>query len=156
MTIAQIQSLSLTDCLDRILSRLNMQEPSDAQIAEEFEKYKSELMAVEEARLANLKARFEALSDVGLLQAAGIQNPAKHFQDAVLAAEAAQAESEMQALEQAYAQSSAGLAQAQINAEALAYLAATDWMVLREADSGQPVPSEIKQARAEARARIIR
>lgn len=51
---------------------------------------------------------------------------------------------------------SAQKAQEAINAEALAYLADTDWMVLREADGGQAMPAEIKAERAAARARIVR
>lgn len=35
---------------------------------------------------------------------------------------------------------------------AAAYLAATDWMVIRQSETGQPVPDHILQARAEARA----
>lgn len=35
---------------------------------------------------------------------------------------------------------------------AAAYLAATDWMVIRQSETGQPVPDDILQARAEARA----
>lgn len=46
--------------------------------------------------------------------------------------------------------------QAEINIEAQAYLANTDWFVLRYMDSGVPIPEDIKIARAEARARIIR
>ena len=43
-----------------------------------------------------------------------------------------------------------------INAEALAYLASTDWLIIREVDSGVICPAEIKALRAEARAKIIR
>lgn len=39
-------------------------------------------------------------------------------------------------------------------AEKLAYLASTDWYVIRYADSGVPVPDDIKAARAAARLRI--
>lgn len=39
--------------------------------------------------------------------------------------------------------------------EALAYLSSTDWYVMRSADSGEPMPEEIKQARADARLRVI-
>jgi hypothetical protein len=46
--------------------------------------------------------------------------------------------------------------QERINREALEYLASTDWYVLREADGGKPCPAEIKLARAEARAKIVR
>lgn len=35
--------------------------------------------------------------------------------------------------------------------EALAYLARTDWLVVRQAETGAPVPEAIMQARAEAR-----
>ena len=34
---------------------------------------------------------------------------------------------------------------------AAAYLAATDWMVIRQSETGQPVPDDILRARAEAR-----
>jgi hypothetical protein len=36
-------------------------------------------------------------------------------------------------------------------AEAVAYLAATDWMVVRQAETGQAVPKDVLAARAEAR-----
>ena len=50
----------------------------------------------------------------------------------------------------------AQVAQEVINAEALAYLASTDWLIIREVDSGVPCPVEIKTLRAEARAKIVR
>lgn len=43
-----------------------------------------------------------------------------------------------------------------INAEALKYLADTDWLIIREVDAEVPCPPDIKQLRAEARARIVR
>lgn len=46
--------------------------------------------------------------------------------------------------------------QAEINAEALEYLASTDWMVLREADGGQAMSAEVRAERAAARARVVR
>ena len=46
--------------------------------------------------------------------------------------------------------------QAAINTEALKYLADTDYLVIREVDSGVPCPVEIKQLRAEARLTIVR
>jgi hypothetical protein len=46
--------------------------------------------------------------------------------------------------------------QEKTNAEALAYLASTDWLVIREMDAGIPCPAEIKAERAAARARIVR
>lgn len=50
----------------------------------------------------------------------------------------------------------ARVAQEAINAEALAYLASTDWLIIREVDAGVPCPVEIKTLRAEARAKIVR
>jgi hypothetical protein len=41
-----------------------------------------------------------------------------------------------------------------INSEALAYLASTDWYVIREQETGVVTPEDIKTARAEARERI--
>jgi hypothetical protein len=51
---------------------------------------------------------------------------------------------------------SAKLEQERINREALEYLASTDWLIIRELDAGIPCPADVKQARAEARARIVR
>ena len=51
---------------------------------------------------------------------------------------------------------SAQVAQEAINAEALAYLASTDWLVIREVDAGTECPADIKAERAAARARIIK
>jgi hypothetical protein len=51
---------------------------------------------------------------------------------------------------------SAQLEQEAINAAALKLLAETDWMILRQLDSGVACPQEIKEARAVARASIIR
>lgn len=45
--------------------------------------------------------------------------------------------------------------QKQTNKEALAYLASTDWYIIRELDSGELCPDNIKTARAQARARIV-
>lgn len=50
----------------------------------------------------------------------------------------------------------AQVAQEAINAEALAYLASTDWLIVRSIDAGTPCPEDIKQKRAEARAKIVR
>lgn len=50
----------------------------------------------------------------------------------------------------------AQVAQRAINAEALAYLASTDWLIIREVDAGVPCPAEIKTLRAEARAKVVR
>ena len=50
----------------------------------------------------------------------------------------------------------AQVAQQAINAEALAYLALTDWYIIREIDQGTPCPAEVKAERTSARARIVR
>lgn len=50
----------------------------------------------------------------------------------------------------------AQVAQEVINAEALAYLASTDWMIIREVDSGLACPAEVKAERAAARTRIVK
>lgn len=48
----------------------------------------------------------------------------------------------------------AAAAQQEANEEARAYLASTDWYIVRFAESGVAVPSEITTARAAARASI--
>lgn len=50
----------------------------------------------------------------------------------------------------------ADMLQEAINAEAEAYLASTDFYIIRQLDCGAPCPEEIKQARALARQSIIR
>ena len=45
-------------------------------------------------------------------------------------------------------------ARAVINQKARSYLKSTDWYVLRAMDSGEPMPDDIKLARAEAREKI--
>jgi hypothetical protein len=51
---------------------------------------------------------------------------------------------------------SAQLEQEATNASALRLLAESDWMILRELDSGVACPQEVKDARAAARASIVR
>jgi hypothetical protein len=47
--------------------------------------------------------------------------------------------------------------QEHINQEALTYLASTDWMVIRaQEDASKPVPSEVAEARQQARNRIVK
>lgn len=55
-----------------------------------------------------------------------------------------------------YIDISAQVEQERINAEALAYLDSTDWLIIREVDANVPCPADIKQLRAEARTRIVR
>ena len=45
--------------------------------------------------------------------------------------------------------------QQEVNAEALVYLASTDWYVVRQAETGVIIPAEIVTARAEARLKIV-
>lgn len=45
--------------------------------------------------------------------------------------------------------------QSQINAEARAYLAITDWYVIRLQETGEAVPDEVIAERAAARARVV-
>jgi hypothetical protein len=46
--------------------------------------------------------------------------------------------------------------QEKINAEALAYLASTDWMIIRETETQVACPAEVKQLRAEARLKVVK
>jgi hypothetical protein len=45
--------------------------------------------------------------------------------------------------------------QEKINMEAKNYLSSTDWYIIREMDTGEPCPQEIKDLRAAARSRIV-
>lgn len=45
--------------------------------------------------------------------------------------------------------------QQQANAEARAYLASTDWYVIRLQETGQATPEEILEARSQARSRVV-
>lgn len=45
--------------------------------------------------------------------------------------------------------------QSQINAEARAYLASTDWYVIRLQETGEAIPPDVLEARAEARASVV-
>lgn len=55
-----------------------------------------------------------------------------------------------------YEDITAQVEQEKINQEALKYLADTDWLIIREIDTGVFCPLEVKQARQEARARIVK
>jgi len=54
-----------------------------------------------------------------------------------------------------YIDISAQVEQERINAEALAYLEATDWMIIRETETQVVCPADIKQLRAEARLKVV-
>ena len=45
--------------------------------------------------------------------------------------------------------------QQQTNTEARAYLASTDWYVIRLQETGQAIPEEILEARSQARSRVV-
>lgn len=45
--------------------------------------------------------------------------------------------------------------QAEVNADARAYLLSTDWYVIRLQETGEPAPAEIMAERYAARARVI-
>jgi hypothetical protein len=51
---------------------------------------------------------------------------------------------------------SAQLAQAAINEQSLKHLAETDWMVIRQIETGTLVPADVLASRAAARAAIVR
>jgi len=46
--------------------------------------------------------------------------------------------------------------QDKVNSEALEYLASTDWLIVREVETEVSCPEDVKQLRAEARAKVIR
>ena len=50
------------------------------------------------------------------------------------------------------AEQAARAAQAAQRPDAMAYLASTDWLVVRQAETGKPVPQDARDRRAEARA----
>lgn len=112
MNLQQLQALTLSDCLAEVTARIILPEgesPTQAQLDAEFLVYKQELVDMEnarlaeEARIADLKSRFEAMSDIGLLQgAAGISNIHAYFRDSILEIDKYQAETNMLALESAY------------------------------------------------------
>jgi len=45
--------------------------------------------------------------------------------------------------------------QARVNAESLAYLASTDWYVIREQETGVAIPADVLALRAEARLAVV-
>lgn len=55
-----------------------------------------------------------------------------------------------------YIDITAELEQEKINQDALAYLASTDWLIIREIDCGMPCPAEVKALRQAARAKIVK
>jgi len=55
-----------------------------------------------------------------------------------------------------YIDITAQVEQERINAESLAYLASTDWLIIREVDAGAPCPAEVKATRQLMRERIVK
>lgn len=96
--------MTIESVLHILLERLNLPEdeaPTQVQLEEEFDRYIAELQA-EEDRLADLKSRYEALSDKGLIQGSlSISNPDLHFAE-LLQAEAEIAEEKMIEMEESY------------------------------------------------------
>lgn len=134
--------------------------PSESELNAILEVIKSELIAAENARLAEiarreaLQARLSAISDIyGAVYKAGysISNPALEEKRII-------DEDDTQRLEE-YEQASTllaqDIAQAQINEQSRKYLASTDWYVIRETETGIPCPAEIKTQRTAARLAIV-
>lgn len=46
--------------------------------------------------------------------------------------------------------------QTQVNEEALAFLASTDWLVIRQHETGIPVPADVLENRRLARNKVVR
>ena len=46
--------------------------------------------------------------------------------------------------------------QIEINAKALAYLAETDWYIIRQQETGESIPEEVMSRRAAARKAVVR
>lgn len=115
MTMQEINELTFEQVKPILLQRLELEEPTQEQLQAEFGTYRAELIAearlAEIVRLQDLGDRFNALSDKGLLQGAlGINNPIAYFRDEVYKnKDRAQAESNLAALESAYAASKAEL-----------------------------------------------
>lgn len=109
MSIKEINQLTVEQVESTLLFRLEVESATQEELEAELELYKAELIAEEEARLAeiervqDLKDRFAALTDSGLIQAQGISNPAAYFRDEILKnSDKAQAESKMAELESNY------------------------------------------------------
>ena len=93
--------MTIESVLHILLQRLNLESPTQAELEAEFEIYKSEIEA-EKLRLENLKSRYEALSDKGLIQGSlSISNPDLYFSE-ILQSSAEVAEEKMIEMEEAY------------------------------------------------------
>jgi len=138
----------------------SLQKPTLQDFEDELVAYKSELVVEEEARLAevarvqDIQDRFEALKDVtGALFTAGIVccNWALERDRIIndndqIALEAIEAADGVLVSEQL---------QKQINTVAKRYLDTSDWLIIREVETGVPCPQNVKDARTAARLSII-
>lgn len=162
MNIQEINELTVQQTESILIERLNLDEglePTPEQLESELELYKAELIAdendrlerlAEEARLAeiarveDLKARFAALTDSGLIQAQGIQNPAAYFRDEILKnSDKAQAEQKLATIESnylAFEQANVASEKGQVRKKIEGILNATDWLFI----SDNPVPTSYR------------
>jgi hypothetical protein len=125
----EINSLTIESCYELLISRLG-ENASQEELQNELDIYKQEL--VEELhRVDNLKARFETMSDKGIIQAGGISNPDAYFRDNILPASPSEAETLLSNIEQHYNSYLSTVQQEATNVQARAFLAATDYKVLR-------------------------
>ena len=85
-----------------------------------------------------------------------VPNYALYFNQMLSPEKSEEVEAFVSALEVKHVEFKAKAAQEKINQEALAYLASTDFYVIREMDGGAVCPADIKAARAAARLRVIR
>ena len=93
--------MTIESVLHILLERLQLESPTQEELEAEFEIYKAELEA-EQLRLDNLKSRYEALSDKGLIQGSlSISNPDVYFAE-LLQSSAEVAEEKMVEMEEAY------------------------------------------------------
>lgn len=77
--------------------------------------------------------------------------PAQHSETGELVCEAVPAEFDL-----IVEDISSQVYQDKINEEALQFLGSTDWLIIRELETGVVCPEEIKEQRAEARLKVIR
>ena len=132
----------------------------DEMTPEELEAYQAQQAAIEAARqaelarIAALEARFNAIPDVHLaVHLAGLNqgNPALILKHAMETND----DTDLQALEAQVQAVQAKANQEQINRNARKLLADTDWLIVREIETGVVCPADIKAQRASARASIV-
>lgn len=145
MSIQQINEMTLEDCKETLIERLALpegQEPTQLELEAEFEAYKAELIAEEQARLdelarlEDLKTRFSVMTDSGLIQAQGISNPAAYFRDDILKnPKKNEAETKLAMMEQKYQVAKDGLVDTkvvEIRRKIENILDKTDWLFISD------------------------